>query len=145
MDLEKMIGLLNEDLKNEWKHLRYYLHHASLVQGLHCEEYKEFLLKAAAGEMQHVTQFSDVIVGLGGTPTRDSNDFPIFHDPKEIVRYALQMEEEVVKNYVQRLADSDALGGEDGAWLHIFLEDQIQDSRSDADHLKQIVRGFHFN
>lgn len=141
MNKQQMIDLLNDDLKNEWKHLRFYLYHASAVQGLHCEEYKELFLKEAAGEMLHVTAFSDVIVGLGGKATEESNSFPLMTDPKDILRYALTMEEEVVTNYVKRMRDSDELGGVDGQWLEIFLEGQIQDSREDVDHFRQIVRG----
>jgi bacterioferritin len=136
-----MIDLLNGDLRNEWKHLRFYLYHASAVTGLHREEYKEFFLKEAAGEMAHVTAFSDVILGLGGVATKEANDFPTFTDPKDIFRYALEMEEEVVVNYVQRMQDALALGGVDGQWLEIFLEGQIQDSREDVDHFRQIVKG----
>ena len=76
MNKEEMIDVLNQDLKNEWMHLRFYLHHASMVTGLHCHEYKELFLKEAASEMEHVTQFSDLIIGLGGIPTTLSNEFP---------------------------------------------------------------------
>lgn len=136
-----MIEALYGDLKNEWKHLRFYLFHASNVQGLHCEEFKELFLKEAMGEMTHVTQFNDLIIGLGGTPTPESNHFPLMTDIKEIMQYAMLMEEEVVSNYVRRMADAHELGGVDGQWIEIFLEGQIQDSREDVDHFKQIVRG----
>ena len=136
-----MIQMLNDDLKNEWKHLRFYLYHASAVTGLHCAEYKELFLKEAASEMLHVSQFSDVIIGLGGVATFESNDFGKYTDPKDIMEYAVAMEEEVVNNYVQRMKDADDLGGVDGTWLEIFLEGQVQASREDLDHFKQIVRG----
>ena len=136
-----MIQMLNDDLKNEWKHLRFYLYHASAVTGLHCAEYKELFLKEAASEMLHVSQFSDVIIGLGGVATFESNDFGKYTDPKDIMEYAVMMEEEVVKNYVQRMKDADELGGVDGTWLEIFLEGQVQASREDLDHFKQIVHG----
>jgi bacterioferritin (cytochrome b1) len=142
---EEMIELLNNDLKNEWKHLRFYLYHASAVTGLHCSEYKELFLKEAASEMKHVTEFSDLIIGLGGTATFESNDFDKFTDPKQIIEYAISMEEEVVKNYVKRIKYAEAAqksyGDIDGTWLQIFLEGQIQASREDVDHFKQILRG----
>lgn len=141
MNKDQMIELLNNDLKNEWKHLRFYLYHASAVVGLHCEEYKELFLKEVAGETAHVTAFSDLIVGLGGKATAESNDFPLMTDPKDILKYALEMESEVVDNYVRRMKDANDLGGTDGQWLEIFLEGQVQDSREDVDHFRQIVRG----
>lgn len=144
MNKEKMLELLNNDLKNEWKHLRFYLYHASAVTGLHTEEYKEMLLEEAAGEMTHVTQFSDLIIGLGGTATSDSNNFPTFTNPKDIMAYALEMEKEVVLNYVQRMKDANDLKNDnlvDGQWIEIFLEGQIQKSREDVDKYQQIIRG----
>lgn len=142
MTKEEMVALLNGDLKNEWKHLRFYLYHASAIVGLHREEYREYLLKEAASEMLHVTQFSDLIYGLDGQATQESNSFPLLTEPKEILEYALEMEKEVVDNYVTRMhqAEND-LGGTDGQWIHIFLEGQVQKSREDVDNLKQILRG----
>jgi bacterioferritin (cytochrome b1) len=140
MNKDKMIDLLNNDLKNEWKHLCFYLYHASAVTGLNREEYKEFFLKEAAGEMGHVTEFSDVILGLGGTANDDRNSFEKFTNPEQIFAYALKMEEEVVENYVQRIKDAVELGGVDGQWLEIFLEGQVQKSREDVDSYRQILK-----
>lgn len=140
MSLPKLIEQLNSDLKNEWKHLRFYLHHASKITGLHCEEYKEFLLKSAASEMGHVTAFSDLIVGLGGIPTQESNDFPSLNTPEEIFSYAAEMEREVFENYHVRMNEAEDLNNADGRWIVIFLEDQMKDSRQDLDHLRQILK-----
>jgi len=142
MNKNEMIDILNSDLKNEWKHLRFYLYHASAVSGPFTEEYKEMFLKEAAGEMSHVTEFSDLINGLGGTATEESNSFDKFTDPYEIISYALKMEEEVVANYVQRMKDADSLGGVDGQWIEIFMENQIQKSRQDVDHYRQILKSW---
>ncbi len=140
IQLADMLEILNGDLRNEWKHLRFYLFHASAVTGLHATEYKEFFLEEAAGEMVHVTQFSDLITGLGGTATDKSNDFLKFKKPKEILEYAYEMEKEVVSNYSERIKHAQILGGVDGQWLEIFLETQIQKSREDVDHYKQIIQ-----
>lgn len=141
MTKNEMINLLNEDLKNEWMHLRFYLFHASQVVGLHCHEYKELLLAHASSEMKHITEFSDVIIGLGGSPTEESNHFFKFSEPKEIIQYALEIESQVVKNYVERIKQAQDLGGVDGQWLEIFLEKQVEHSREDVDHFRQILRG----
>lgn len=141
MTLEEMIWLMNQDLMNEWMHMRFYLHHASTVIGLHCHEYKEIMLKEATSEMGHVTEFSDAIVGLGGEPTTQSNEFPKYQDPREIMRHAVRIEEEVVKNYAERIEQVKALGGANAAWLEIFYENQLEHSRTDLDHFRQIVKG----
>lgn len=136
-----MIQLLNDDLKNEWMHLRFYLFHASQVVGLHCSEYKELLLEHAQSEMKHITEFSDMIIGLGGCPTEESNQFLKYSEPKDIISYALEIESNVVKNYVERIKQAQELGGVDGQWLEIFLEKQVEHSREDVDHFNQILRG----
>lgn len=141
MTKNDMIQLLNDDLKNEWMHLRFYLFHASQVVGLHCSEYKELLLEHAQSEMKHITEFSDMIIGLGGCPTEESNQFFKYSEPKDIISYALEIESNVVKNYVERIKQAQELGGVDGQWLEIFLEKQVEHSREDVDHFKQILRG----
>jgi len=145
MNLEQMIELLNQDLQREWAHMRFYLYHASRVQGLHCHEYKELLLKEAASEMGHVTEFSDMIVGLGGTPVNGWDaTIPFLESltkPKDIIQEALKMESEVVDNYVERMNQAVEMGGTDGAWIEIFYEKQVEHSREDVDHFRQILRG----
>lgn len=142
MTKEELINILNEDLKNEWKHHNFYLHNASNVVGLHSLEYKEFLLKQASSEMNHVSQFSDLIVGLGGLPNKESNEFPSLFLPEEIIDYAIKMEEEVIKNYVERIRTLEALDGVDPYWVILFLENQIQDSRQDRDQMIQMLKNY---
>lgn len=143
MTLETMIQLMNEDLNREWSHMRFYLYHASKVTGLHCHEYKELFLKEAASEMGHVTEFSDMIIGLGGTIVNGWGDkqIPDLTDPKEIIEHAFLMESTVVDNYVRRMEQALELGGTDGKWIEIFYEKQIEHSREDVDHFRQILRG----
>lgn len=148
MTIAQMVELLNADLKNEWKHLRFYTHHASAITGLHAHEYKELLTAQATSELAHVIQFSDLIIGLGGTPTTESNDFPQLTDPLEIMVYAIGMEDEVVLNYAKRinqleqiLNDAEGRIVADKRWIEIFLEKQIEDSRQDLDHFKQLLKG----
>jgi ferritin len=146
MQFREIVTLLNDDLKNEWKHLQFYLHHASAITGLHAHEYKEFLLEQAASEMQHVSQFSDLLLGLGETPTTTINEFPKLTDAAEILEYAASIELEVVRNYVQRIAQladipRDPFDDMHTKWIEIFLEEQIKDSREDLDHIRRILLG----
>jgi ferritin len=146
MQLADFVPLLNDDLKNEWKHMRFYLYAASAATGLHAHEYKEFFLEQAKSELHHVSQFSDLIIGLGISATTESNDFPKLTDARDLLSYASLMEAEVVKNYVQRIAQLSTIichssdDAVDLKWLEIFLEEQIKDSREDLDHLKQLLK-----
>jgi bacterioferritin (cytochrome b1) len=137
---QEILNKLNDDLKNEWKHHCFYLHAASTIQGIESIEYKEFLVEQSKEEFDHVLAFSDMIVGLGGVPTKQVNDYPTLSNTKEILEYALLMEEEVVKNYVERIAEAEELGGVDGRWIVIFLESQIEDSRKDLDKIRQLLK-----
>jgi bacterioferritin len=143
MTTQEMIDLLNADLSNELKHMLFYLHHASLIRGLHREELREFLMEEAASEMKHVQIFQDLIIGLGGVPDMKPNSFDTFSDPEMILRYAMQMEDEVVSNYAQRMDQAATLESlADAKWVEIFLEDQILHSRADADNLRQMIAAY---
>lgn len=139
--MNAIVEKLNQDLKNEWKHHCFYLHNASNIVGLHAKEYKEWLVEQAASEMQHVVQFADLIVGLGGIPTKEVNEFPSLSDPREILEYAAKMEEEVINNYYQRIVAAEKVNNIDSYWVIIFLEKQMEDSRKDLDEIRQILKG----
>lgn len=143
MTREELCQLLRDDLRNELTHMTFYLQSAALVEGLHAKEYKEFLLKEAAKEMNHVSEFSDMIVGLGedipNTPFYEK--LPFLRNPQHILEHALTLEMEVVSNYCTRMHQAESLSTVDGDWVHIFLEKQIEESRHDVDELNQILRG----
>lgn len=148
MNKIELIDVLQKDLKNEYTHFAFYLRSAILVEGLHREELSEFFEESAKSEMQHIIQFSNMIGGLGSTPDYGPNTF-ISHltNPKDIVNYALILEEEVINNYAKRMdqialmVNTGALSNADGKWLEAFLENQIVDSRTDADHLRKMLKG----
>lgn len=135
-----LIKSLNNDLKNEYKHMHFYLQSAILIEGLHREELREFLLKKAKEEMEHVIAFADVIVGLGGVPTTEINPYPDLYKPEQILSYALSMEEEVVKNYITRINEAIGVSGVNGKFIEVFLEDQLLDSKKDIDNLKKLLK-----
>jgi bacterioferritin (cytochrome b1) len=150
MFTHNLVELLNSDIKNEYKHMHFYLHYASLFTGPHHDSMRDLFLKQASSEMQHVHQFSKLIVGLDGMPTCLGNEFNTnLRDTKSIIFNAIEMEEEVVQNYVQRCEDAASLQKNlshgtlsvAAKYVQLFLEEQIQDSQSDIDHLKQIFKG----
>lgn len=149
MTLEEMIDRLNDDLAREHAHWHLYVNAAILVRGLHREELSEFFEEQAKDEMNHIIQFGKLILGLGGNPyVEHRGDFNISGShPETLLREALHMEEQVVANYVQRQDDADELeknGGTDrvhGRYISIFLDEQILDSRSTADHLREMLKG----
>lgn len=144
--LSDLVENLNDDLSREYSHMHFYLHASIVCRGLHREEYSELFQAEATSEMQHVSQFGKLILGLGGTPSVNVAEFPTgITDPLKLVEEAMRMEKEVVENYVDRMDQAISLqenGGEDrvhGRYVEIFLEDQILHSREDVDNFRQIL------
>lgn len=141
MTKDELVAGLQNDLQNEYKHLHFYIQAAAMVTGVEGLEVKEFFQEQAASELKHVSEFADVIVGLGFRPSVEVNSFPHdIHDAKRLLQAALEMEQEVLENFVQRMSQAEELGGVDGRWVVIFLEGQMEDTRGDVDRLKQLVR-----
>lgn len=150
MTKEEMVRLLVGDLTNEMRHMMFYLRNAATLQGLHRQEIRELFLEEAASEMKHVQEFQDLLVGLGvnlATATQEPsvridmglvNAIVVFTDPLPAVRYAMMMEDEVVANYTERIKQAQELGGVDGQFIEIFLEEQLLHSRQDADNFRQL-------
>ncbi len=136
------LDLINEDLKNEWTHLQFYLYHASAVTGLHAEEYKEFLTEAAKGELQHVQQFLDCLYGFEFLhPATSGHPFQTFTRVEDILIAAHTLERQVVVNYAKRLEQLKLIedAATAAAYLEIFYEDHLQDSFEDARHIQRIL------
>ena len=140
------VNYMLSDLKNEKKHMLFYLTAASTVSGLHREEYKELFTKEAASEMSHIIEFQDAILGLGGDLTTSAdvftfNPYIVSYDIKELLNFSLEMESEVVANYAYRIQENLSLLDEpDKRWMEIFYEDQLEKSRKDVDNIRMILR-----
>lgn len=143
MSIGEFLQLMNSDLQNEWTHLQFYLYHASSIVGMHSAEYREFFTEAAKGEMQHVQQFLDRLFGLHfNLPNHTGTKFAICRNVESALVEAVRLEEEVVKNYTQRISQLDGLflsNPVESAYLKIFYEDQLQDSYEDCERIRQIL------
>lgn len=146
VSLSELVDSLNEDLTREYSHMQYYLHASIVVSGLHREEFSEMFQAEAQSEMGHVAQFANLIQGLGGKPGTKVAPFETgITDPLKLIEEAMNMEKEVVANYVDRMDDAVRLqenGGDDkvhGRYIEIFLEDQISHSREDIDNYRKML------
>jgi bacterioferritin (cytochrome b1) len=140
MTNEELIKLLNEDLKNEYKHLHFYLRSSVTIRGLHRNSIQAFLAGEAQTEMQHVLQFSKKVRSLGGIPVAEANPSPVLEDPREILEYAQQMEKEVVDIYARRIKQVEHLDSACGIDLRMFYETQLQESYGDSVEIKEMLR-----
>lgn len=143
MTNEELIDMIQDDLKNERKHLAFYTQAAIMVQGLHREELREFFEKEAASELQHVLQFSELIKHLGGTP---GTEVAKYRDdlscPVAILKYVVEMEDEVANIYAGRLRATDGMETAATAYAHVFYEEQIADSWKTAREVEQMVQHY---
>jgi len=142
----QFVQIMLGDLRNEKKHMLFYLTATSMVSGLHREEYKEFFSTEASSEMTHVIEFQDALLGLGADlqETIDAvefNEYILSYCPVKLLTYALEMEREVVSNYARRIKEDVTLLNEpERTWMEIFYEDQLVKSKKDVDNLQMILR-----
>jgi bacterioferritin (cytochrome b1) len=145
MTLDEILGHLNNDLRNEYKHLLFYMHAANLLVGVKRLYIADFLKAHATEEMAHVYQFAHKIRGWGGTPYSGlaAHQFPEgLTTAEQIIDYAIEMEQEVIANYHKRHEQAEELRNATGKHFDIalFLEEQIEHSQADVDELLQIQR-----
>lgn len=141
-----LITLLQSDLRNERKHLAFYMQAAVMVKGLHRKELREFFEEEAQGEFKHVMEFSEAIVHLGGVPEVEVAPFRSQLGASiDILTYASEMELEVSDIYTSRLSQL-ALVNEGNktaaAYLSVFYENQLEDSWKTAQEITQMIADF---
>lgn len=122
----------------------FYLTNSGSIKGIDAIEYIEMFADEAQEEMNHVKEFQDMIVGVGGDlnclEAHGHEKFEIFTSPSESLKYALMMEEEVVDNYVNRIEHLDQLTDKVvKRWLEVFYEKQIEKSQADVDKYKRLL------
>ena len=140
MTNQELIALLQIDLKNERKHLAAYTQFAVQLRGLHREELREFCETQAADELNHVTQFSELIVHLGGVPGIEVSPYPTdLTCPVAIMKAIVKMEDEVAENYAERLRATHEMETAAVAYVHVFYEEQIADSWKTAREVEQMI------
>ena len=140
MTNEELIELLQVDLKNERKHLAAYTQFAVQMRGLDRNELREFCETQAADELLHVTQFSELIVHLGGVPGTEVNECPAdLKCPGAIVKAIVVMEDEVADKYTERLNQTEEFDNSATAYTHLFYEEQLLDSWKTAREVEKMI------
>lgn len=145
-------NLIN-DLANEYSHWHFYIQASTNITGLHRKELSEFFEEQASSEMKHVLEFRKLIQGLItkrnlklNVPNKVAEFKENLNSAVDLLNFALEMEDKVVSNYVKRIEDVSLLqqnGSEDsidGKYIELFLEDQILDSRADADEIREMLK-----
>ncbi len=155
MTIEEICKLLCEDLMNEYAHWHFYIQASTNIRGLNRKEIGEFFLEQAASEMKHVEEFRKMIQGIITRrnfnlkiPNHPSEFVENLTCPKQLLEEALKMEDQVVNNYVLRKQQAESISENstdaddlaDTTYIALFLEDQILDSRGDADEILEMIK-----
>ena len=155
MKIEELLDSLLGDLMNEYAHWHFYMQAATAVRGLHRQELGEFFLEQASGEMKHIEEFRRLIQGVAtrrgieiSIPNYPSEFKQGLKCPRALLEAALEMEDRVVCNYVERRTQAESVSQEstdrddvvDSTYIALFLEDQILDSRGDADNIREMIK-----
>lgn len=107
---EKMVELLNEDLAREYQAIIAYTVYSQLLKGAAYTDIARELEKHAGEELDHALKIAKQIDYLGGTPTVTAKSVKISKDPKELLRFDLENEQETVANYRIRIRQAEAMG-----------------------------------
>jgi rubrerythrin len=124
-------GLLNSILVFEHAAVAAYASAAALLRG----EALRYARQILAQEREHVRRLEALIRGLGGTTARPrspdeyARSFPLLHDGRDALRFASDLEERLVREYLQALPElpnaelrraAAEIGADEGAHLAVI-------------------------
>jgi bacterioferritin len=107
---ERLAQLLNEDLSREYQAIIAYVVYSQVLKGPEYMNIADQLEKHAGQELQHALTISRQIDYLGKMPTVSPKPVKTSDDPKQMLRFDLENENETVRNYRERIRQCEALG-----------------------------------
>jgi bacterioferritin len=107
---ERLIELLNEDLAREYQAIIAYVVYSQVLKGAAYMNIADELEVHAGEELQHAITIAQQIDYLGGMPTVTPKQVRTSEDPKAMLRFDLDNENETIRNYRQRVRQCEALG-----------------------------------
>ncbi|MBN1347983.1 ferritin-like domain-containing protein [candidate division KSB1 bacterium] len=109
MTKEKLIELLNNDLKKEYAAAIQYIQHVAMIKGAAYGSIKKELTIHANEEIQHAMILADQIAYHGGVPTVDVDKIWTHDDTLEMLKQDLAGEEDAVSRYSKRIDQAEEL------------------------------------
>ena len=107
---EQLADLLNEDLAREYQAIIAYVVYSQVLKGAEYMEIAEQLEEHAQQELEHALIISRQIDYLGKMPTVTAQPVRTSDDPREMLRFDLDNENDTVRNYTDRVRQCEALG-----------------------------------
>ena len=128
MTRKELITALNGDLAREYQAMIAYVTYSQVLKGAEYMAIANELEKHAAEELAHALKISRHIDYLGGTPTTKSLEVKMSDDPRQLLRFDLDNENETVRNYRERVQQCEAMQE------YAIAEDIREILRQEQDH-----------
>ena len=107
---EQLAELLNEDLSREYQAIIAYVVYSQVLSGAQYMDIAAQLEIHAKQELDHALTLSRQIDYLGKMPSVTPKPVRTSDDPKEMLRFDLDNENETIRNYRDRIRQCEALG-----------------------------------
>jgi len=101
---------LNEDLSREYQAIIAYVVYSQVLSGAQYMDIASQLEIHAKQELDHALIISRQIDYLGKMPTATAKPVRTSEDPKEMLRFDLENENDTIRNYRDRVRQCEALG-----------------------------------
>ena len=107
---EHLAELLNEDLSREYQAIIAYVVYSQVLKGAEYMNIADQLELHAKQELDHALIISRQIDYLGAMPTVTPKQVKTSDDPRQMLRFDLDNENETIRNYRERVRQCEALG-----------------------------------
>jgi bacterioferritin len=107
---ERLAELLNEDLSREYQAIIAYVVYSQVLKGAEYMNIADQLESHAHDELKHALIISRQIDYLGKMPSVTPKPVRISENPRDMLRFDLENENETVREYRDRVRQCEALG-----------------------------------
>ena len=107
---EEMVRLLNEDLAREYQAIIAYIVYSQVIKGAAYNNIARELQKHAGEELDHAIKIAKQIDYFGGMPTVTPKQVKTSEDPKAMLQFDLDNEQDTIRHYRERILQAEALG-----------------------------------
>jgi bacterioferritin len=107
---ERLAELLNEDLAREYQAIIAYVVYSQVLKGPEYMNIADQLVRHAKQELDHALTLSRQIDYLGAMPSVTPKPVKTSDQPREMLRFDLNNENDTVRNYRERVRQCEELG-----------------------------------
>jgi bacterioferritin len=109
MDKQQLVAAMNEDLQLEYRSMVQYIQHVTTIKGLEAQSILQELRKHLTQELEHAIQLAEQISFLEGVPSVTVPQIPSETDMTRALELDLQLEQQQLERYRQRIEQATEL------------------------------------